>query len=902
MEDRYFAAAWQELREVLRTTERPPVIDRRGQRLAEPPPRPGDCILHLGTPEGRWSIAIAGAEVLAPGIVVWALCPGWLRSDGHHLLCLRGVWSDRAGQMYLDDFSPPREVTYFANFLTRAGTYGARSDGEPLEDDLGCPQSSCTEISRFMACKVSTRVLAAEAGVIVPRSIALTSAPPGGVLLAHRHPDIVVLDASPLFAEVSGRCGDAIDRIQELIDRHLPDWPEWIDRVVVKPSGLMHMQGRGVRIMPRRDHRAIARAVSDLMAGDGGTPFDAGDSVLIDAFVGGQQTSLRVRAFVSRIEDDGVTALSFCGSYAAADRPISGVSAWPQSILSALESGRVPRAEAAAERLTASLRDAAEATMRAVIAQEPSVPRKPGARTDLLGLDFIVALPGDTRPGQPALSPTLIEVNDHDSTDLTQIYGYVAHRPMEPAVGSPQDGLLDGALRSALARSQRHRLTGKRLLLVGGAAVSKRRVWEAARACGVRLVLVESQRPAPALGFGAELESVIVVPNVHGAHTECAEQAVCETIVEALQERGLAVDGVLCVWEDCAVLAARVAEHLGLRGHPLAAQRRAKSKLETRAALRAPLSDTESSAQPNPATLTLDGVEIGCVADLETPAARRLGLPAVLRMACGSGAVGTRVVRDWDEAAEQARFVLALLNDPVAAEARYPGAGFGFGAEQNRLFLCEYVPGNEYDVDLIMFDGELVDAWVTDNGVTDVPCCSEVCALMPSALSAERQQQLVAAAWLACQRVGLQNGVVNVELKFSPFGPKLLDLNARMGGIYIPDWTREVWGLELTEQAMLIACGIRPHGRVLRTPRTWLAGVQIYEEPPLEIDHPGALMTRLGAHAPDPCYPEALGTLAFRGASAAAAVATAGERLPHVFRDDPARALVLAERLKDLLP
>jgi len=88
------------------------------------------------------------------------------------------------------------------------------------------------------------------------------------------------------------------------------------------------------------------------------------------------------------------------------------------------------------------------------------------------------------------------------------------------------------------------------------------------------------------------------------------------------------------------------------------------------------------------------------------------------------------------EAAQHARFLLDLRDDPAAAEARYPGAGFGFGADFDRLFLCEYVAGNEYDVDAIIFDGQLVDAWVTDNGVTDVPCCAEVCAMLPSALPA----------------------------------------------------------------------------------------------------------------------------------------------------------------------
>src|SRR5262249_14370089 len=192
--------------------------------------------------------------------------------------------------------------------------------------------------------------------------------------------------------------------------------------------------------------------------GGAGTRFGRGDSVLIDAFVGGERTALGVRAFVARTDDRRVAALPFCCGHGPADRPISGVSAWPQSIDAVLQNAGIPDAGAAADRLTASLRQAAEATMAAVIAVEPRVPAKPRARTDLLGLDFIAALPGDTRPGQPALCPVLVEVNDHDCTDLAQIVGYARHRPMDGSLGSPQDHLLDVPLRAALTRSQRYRL------------------------------------------------------------------------------------------------------------------------------------------------------------------------------------------------------------------------------------------------------------------------------------------------------------------------------------------------------------------------------------------------------------------------------------------------------------
>lgn len=901
-DDSYFATEWRELGETLRVTGRPPAIDRRGKNPDPPPPRSSACVVQLGLAEGRWAMPISGTQVFEPGAVVWALSANWLSRDGDDLLCHCGLWADRAGQLFLDDFSPPRRVTYFANFLTRASTYGQRSEGVPLEAGLACPQSSCTEIVELTGCKVTTRLLAGRVGVRIPQSIALTSVPPTGVLKTHRHPDVAVLDGSMLVPQLRENHGEARRELEREILSRLEQWPVWINRVIVKPSGLMHLQCRGVRILPRHQPSAIIDAIIDLVSGRGGTTFECGDNVLIDAFVGGQQSSVRVRAIASRTEDDRATALGFICSAASSDRLIGGASGWPQSLHAVLLNARVPHAERRANELEAELRRFTEATLEAIFATDFPVASKPRARTDLLGLDFIIALPGDTAPGQAALSPTLIEVNDHDCTDIGQLYGYSRQRPMDDRNGSPQDHLIDTHLRAMLTRSQRYLLNGKRLLLVGGTTWTKRRVWERARACGVRLVLVASQLPAAELGFGSELESVIVIPNLDSDHTESAEQAICESVIATLAERKLDIDGVLCVWEDSTVLAARLAERLGLPGHPVAAQSKAKDKLKTHAALMTPLADAQYSVQPNPETLAVETIEIRSLADLESPAAQRMGFPAVLRTAYGSAAVGTRVVRNIDEARRHVGELLGLLHNPQAAEARYPGGGFAFDSDRARLFLCEYLDGNEYDVDLVMFEGQLVDAWVTDNGVTDLPCCAEVCEIFPSALEDERQQQLISAAWLTCQRLGLRSGVVNVELKFSRFGPKILEVNGRMGGFYIPDWVLAVWDLELVEQAMLIACGIRPVGRVRRTPRTWLAGVQIFAEQSADLDQPEAMVTHYGDHPWDPLYPEPIANVAYRGSSPQEAVAVAERGLGDLFRKNPERAATLVKRLNDLLP
>lgn len=58
----------------------------------------------------------------------------------------------------------------------------------------------------------------------------------------------------------------------------------------------------------------------------------------------------------------------------------------------------------------------------------------------------------------------------------------------------------------------------------------------------------------------------------------------------------------------------------------------------------------------------------------------------------------------------------------------------------------------------------------------------------------------------------------------TPTGPKLIEINARMGGYYLRDWIKEIYGVDLIRCVFMIACGIKPliHNP---TPRFQMMGV-----------------------------------------------------------------------------
>ncbi|XP_066574717.1 carnosine synthase 1 [Amia ocellicauda] len=185
------------------------------------------------------------------------------------------------------------------------------------------------------------------------------------------------------------------------------------------------------------------------------------------------------------------------------------------------------------------------------------------------------------------------------------------------------------------------------------------------------------------------------------------------------------------------------------------------------------------------------------------PPTPQIRFPAVLKLEFGAGAVGTRRVGSLEEALAH----LAQVRGDLRGEADFPGIGLGWGGG---LTLMGYLGGTEHDVDLVLSGGRLEGAFVSDNGPTRVPGFTETAAQMPTGLSWEQEARLVAAAHSCCLGCGLRDGVFNVELKLTPTGPKLIEINARMGGFYLRDWIREVFGEDLLLCAFLCALGIRP--------------------------------------------------------------------------------------------
>ncbi|GAA2734873.1 ATP-grasp domain-containing protein [Streptomyces nogalater] len=247
--------------------------------------------------------------------------------------------------------------------------------------------------------------------------------------------------------------------------------------------------------------------------------------------------------------------------------------------------------------------------------------------------------------------------------------------------------------------------------------------------------------------------------------------------------------------------------------------------------------------------LRFDGVITSC--DYYLPAAARiagrLGLPGpapeavenacrkdtTRRILAEAGVPGPRfaVCRDWAETAAAARdigyplvlkpvdlcagmFVRRVDDEPALAHAYRALAGFPVNARGQRrspvVLLEELLEGPEVSVETVAHGGTAHVVGVTDKSVGGAPAFIETGHMFPAALPPADTEAAVRTALDALKALGLDQGVAHTEIKLTPAGPRLVEVNPRPAGNRITELIRHVTGIDLAAACVAVALGRAP--------------------------------------------------------------------------------------------
>jgi carnosine synthase len=341
---------------------------------------------------------------------------------------------------------------------------------------------------------------------------------------------------------------------------------------------------------------------------------------------------------------------------------------------------------------------------------------------------------------------------------------------------------------------------GATIVVVGAGYRGKRRAYVRMAELGASLVVVDEAGHWSESLVADGIASAWLAAPVDGDPDHDAE-----AVLEALARAGVRPNGVLTFWEDSVSAAARVAAALGLPGNPPDAVDAARSKVQTR----------DLSARlglPTPRARRVRSL------DELFAAAAHVGFPAVVKPEFGAGAMGCIRVDDV-ESLPGVYSVVRRVVDPERDVIFRAG---------NDLLLEQYLDGVEFDVDLVMQDGSCLFSSVSQNWPTAEPSFQETGLHCPPDHDRKAVRRLVAHVVETVRSFGLRRGVLHVEGKCTSGGPRIVEVNARMGGGRVHEFVEAVWGVDLVEAELRSCLDLPQIIRASRRPRAAAANAIVY--------------------------------------------------------------------------
>lgn len=243
------------------------------------------------------------------------------------------------------------------------------------------------------------------------------------------------------------------------------------------------------------------------------------------------------------------------------------------------------------------------------------------------------------------------------------------------------------------------------------------------------------------------------------------------------------VAGVMSWDEGKIVQVARVARALGVPGSDPEAVLRCRDKFQTRKAL-----DRFGMAQP----------AYALVRDIDTAkvVADKIGYPVVLKPRAAAASFGVVLVADPAQLIEHFSFPQGIVPNMPHYDSE--------------VLVEEYLDGPEISVDASVHNGRVTPVFLGRKEVGFAPYFEETGHLVSHVDPLLHDPDLVAALQAAHAALGYTDGWTHTEFKLTADGPKLIEVNGRLGGDLIPYVGMLASGIDPGLVAADVAVGRKP--------------------------------------------------------------------------------------------
>lgn len=394
--------------------------------------------------------------------------------------------------------------------------------------------------------------------------------------------------------------------------------------------------------------------------------------------------------------------------------------------------------------------------------------------------------------------PAHMEFSDLDPTTIDRYGSLREQSPFFSPVFAHLPTIKPEKLRIASEEAQslrRKLMRDSNILIIQGGYSGKSFIYERLKALGVNVYILDG----PDSVWRTAADDGLIVDFIELDFTE--NETIFQRAMDAISDSGLDIkfDAVTTYFEDAVALAARIATAMGLTVNTVDACDKARNKRRTREVM-------AEAGLPVPKFH-----KVLCEEDIPD-ACEYVGFPCILKPVYGAASMGVVKAESTQVAIEAYRKLFVTLD--VKEDTIW--------AQGTEMVIEEFYNGDEFDIDILLSDGAVAYAKVSDNWACNEPWFQETGTNCPSLYPQAKQDELIKLSIDSTLSLGFRYGCFHVECKYTSRGPRLIEVNARMGGVSVRDANLCAWGVDLVEEHAMAMLKI-PIKPLFDKPRQYMA-------------------------------------------------------------------------------
>lgn len=324
---------------------------------------------------------------------------------------------------------------------------------------------------------------------------------------------------------------------------------------------------------------------------------------------------------------------------------------------------------------------------------------------------------------------------------------------------------------------------GKTILILNTGSPKKRFILQRIKELGLGIVMLNSEKSSWAIPF---VDHWVLADTYN--HKECVEN-----LRKFLRKNPrVEISGATTFWEDDVPLLATVCKEFGYIGNSAEAARNTRSKFHMHEVFR-------EKGRPAIPQYLLREAE-----DLEK-AIEKVGFPAVIKPKYGADSQYVIYVTNVSEAKDTYQYVHENCTPEFDPIYKYNNGEFVYQ---------KYIQGKEFSIECYIQDGIPHVVGVNEKTGMELPFFIETGDYCPSRIPADKEKILIEETKAALVALGVSNSLAHVEIKLTRHGPQIIEIGSRMGGVYIYENVKQVYGFDLVQAACEVALGVK----VIQTP------------------------------------------------------------------------------------